>query len=489
MNSPGESWWRSGSDHTPAVAFMKDREGRYLYANRMWYDAFQHEPGWIIGKTDGDYLDPETARAVRQRDEQVLQTKEVRPVRETSVDQDGSLRHWYSIRFPVVGADGEILLGGVSADITEQHQQGMQQALLAAIVQDTQDAIYARTMDGVITAWNPAAEHMYGYTADEMIGSNVEILVPPGIHNDLAEIDRRLEAGERVAEYETWRRRKDGGLILVQLTLSLVRDEDGNVLGVSVIARDITEHTRLVAERDRLYAELQAEVARAAEIQSHLLPTSVPFLGGFEFAAVCQPAREVGGDFFDWAENDAAIRITLGDVTGKGMAAALLMATTRAALRGAANETIDDAMTTVNRGLMGDLGHSDAFVTMFHADLYADGRLTYTDAGHGLAMIVRRNGTVDHLSHRQPPIGIMDTRYESTNTRLDEGDILIVYSDGLPDARPDMQLDVPENVAALCESCTAADELIESLVAVATTGGPRVDDLTVIAVRRKEQAA
>lgn len=382
-----------------------------------------------------------------------------------------------------------MLLGGVSVDITEQHEQDLKQALLASIVQDTQDAIYARTLDGIITAWNPAAERMYGYTAREMIGNTLDILVPPDMPNDLEEIDRRLEAGERVAQHETWRRTKDGRLILVELTLSHVRDSEGTVLGVSIVARDITEHMRLIAERDRLYTELQAEVARAAEIQAHLLPTTVPFLGGFEFAAVCQPAREVGGDFFDWAENGAAIRMTLGDVTGKGMAAALLMATTRAALRGAANETIDDAMTTVNRALMVDLGHSDAFVTMFHADLHADGRLTYTDAGHGLAMIIRCDGTVEQLSHRQPPIGISDTRYISTNTRLDEGDMLIVYSDGLPDARPDLRLEVPENVAGMCVSCGDVNQLIDSLVEATSTTGPRVDDLTVIAVRRKEQAA
>lgn len=429
------------------------------------------------------------AQSIREKDQLALRSENVEPMYEKSPGPDGKPRYWYTIKFPVEDAKDGLLLAGISADITETHQQDLQRALLAAIVNDTQDAIYARTLEGLITAWNPAAEQLYGYSAEEMIGSTLDILIPPGMVNDVVQIDNRLKAGERIAQHETWCRAKDGSILHVELTLSLIRDAEGAVSGISTIARDITEHMRLIAERDLLYAELQAEFVRAADIQTHLLPTTVPLMPGYEFAAACRPAREVGGDFFDWTETDDGVRITLGDVTGKGMAAALLMATTRAALRGAANEPIEDVISTVNRALMNDLSHSDSFVTMFHADLRNDGQLRFTDAGHGLALIIRQDGSVDPSTHQQLPIGIMDTPYTAATTRLNHGDVLIVYSDGLPDSRPDLELELAENIATLCASCEDVNEILAILELVSQGNGPRPDDLTLIAVRRKEQPA
>lgn len=485
-----EERFRAFMDHTPAVAFMKDREGRYVYANRTWHETFGHPATWIVGKTDHDWLDADTARVVRENDAMVLGSGEVQRIVETSLNPDGTPRHWYSIKFPVTDGDGMVYLGGVSADITERREYDLQRALLAEIVDNTQDAIYSKTLDDVVLSWNRSAERLYGYTAEEMIGQRLDILLPPDIADDLERIHERLERGERVTQHETRRCTKDGRTIDVSLTLSLIRDAEGKVAGVSTIARDITEHKRLVAERDRLYGELREEVARAADVQAHLLPTSVPRIPGFELAATCLPAREVGGDFFDWAETDDGVRLVLADVTGKGMAAALLMATTRAALRAAWHLPVDEAISTVNRTLMADLASSDAFVTMFHAEIRPDGRVTFTDAGHGLALVLRRDGSVESLQHRQVPIGILpDTRYTATTTRLDEGDTLIVYSDGLPDARPDLELEDPANVAALCERDVDASQLLASLEQVTEGHGARPDDLTLIAVRRQEHRA
>jgi PAS domain S-box-containing protein len=476
-------------DHTPAIAYMKDAAGRYIYVNRMMEKAFNLDQDWLIGKTDHDCLDVEAAQRMWREDQLVLRTGETRDFTEEIPGPDGQPRYWHSLKFPVTDASGQPFVAGISLDITERRAQELQRAMLAAIVQDTQDAIYSKTQDGIIRTWNPGAERLYGFSAGEMIGNSLDVLVPPGYPNDLALIRDRLDHGGRIERYETRRRMKDGRILDVELTISLIRDAEGKVVGDSTIARDITEHKRLIAERDRLYRDLQEEVARAAEIQAHLLPAVVPLLRGFEFAATCRPARDVGGDFFDWAETADGIRITLGDVTGKGMPAALLMATARAALRGAASQSVDEAITTVNRALMADFASSHAFVTMFHAELRADGRLTFTDAGHGMALIIRRDGTVEPLLHHELPIGIMqETRYTSTNTRLHEGETLIVYSDGLPDSRPDL-LHSPASVAALCVSGMDANQMLEGLVRATEGRGPRPDDLTLIAVRRQERAA
>jgi PAS domain S-box-containing protein len=118
---------------------------------------------------------------------------------------------------------------------------------LAAIVQSTDDAIIGKTLDGVITDWNPGAERLYGYAAAEVVGRHISFLVPPDKANELAAILARLRRGERVEHFETVRLHKDGTRIDVSLTASQVRDGSGQVIGVSKIARDIRERKR--AER------------------------------------------------------------------------------------------------------------------------------------------------------------------------------------------------------------------------------------------------
>lgn len=114
-------------------------------------------------------------------------------------------------------------------------------ALLTAIVEDSDDAIFSKTTEGIILTWNKAAEAMYGYRPDEIIGQNVAILLPPDRPNEVKEILERLQRGERVQHLETTRKTKDGRILNVSLTISPVRDANGNVIAASTIARDITQ--------------------------------------------------------------------------------------------------------------------------------------------------------------------------------------------------------------------------------------------------------
>jgi PAS domain S-box-containing protein/excisionase family DNA binding protein len=135
---------------------------------------------------------------------------------------------------------------------------------LAAIVESSDDTIIGKYLDGVIFSWNAGAERMYGYTAEEVIGRSVAMLVPPDMPNELPSILERLRRGERIERYETVRIRKDGRRIDVSLTISPVRDAAGTISGAATIARDITERKRAeqrlreTAEaRDRALGELQ----------------------------------------------------------------------------------------------------------------------------------------------------------------------------------------------------------------------------------------
>lgn len=126
-------------------------------------------------------------------------------------------------------------------DITNRIQDEAAQARLAAIVESSDDAIASKDLNGVITSWNRAAERLFGYTAEEMLGQPVTVLIPPGRWDEEPVILERIRRGERIEQYETVRRRKDGSLLDVSLTVSPILDGQGQIIGASKIIRDITE--------------------------------------------------------------------------------------------------------------------------------------------------------------------------------------------------------------------------------------------------------
>src|SRR5947209_3232399 len=115
---------------------------------------------------------------------------------------------------------------------------------LAAIVQSSNDAIKAKTLDGTLVFWNDACERMYGYTSAEAIGRNVSFVVPSERQDEVPEILARIAAGERVEHYETERVRKDGRRLDVSVSISPIRDEAGDVVGAATIARDVSDRKR-----------------------------------------------------------------------------------------------------------------------------------------------------------------------------------------------------------------------------------------------------
>ena len=149
----------------------------------------------------------------------------------------------------------------------------------AAIVESSHDAIIAKTLDGVISAWNAAAERMFGYTEHEAIGQPITLIVPPDLYDEEHGILRRLRAGERVDHYETARVTKAGERIDVSLTISPLRDPTGRIIGCSKIARDITKAKQAEAALRHSEQRLAREVAGAKTLQSistRLISESTP---------------------------------------------------------------------------------------------------------------------------------------------------------------------------------------------------------------------
>ncbi len=139
-------------------------------------------------------------------------------------------------------------------DITERKRGEDASQRLAAIVESSGDAIISKDLDGRITSWNEAAEHLFGYKPDEVIGKPITILIAPDRQQEEPAILERIRRGERIDHYETVRRRKDGTLFDISLTLSPIRDENGRIVGASKIGRDISERVRSERRRSAQYA-------------------------------------------------------------------------------------------------------------------------------------------------------------------------------------------------------------------------------------------
>lgn len=148
------------------------------------------------------------------------------------------------IRDPAGRMTGVVI---VFHDVTERRRADETRLRLAAVVESSDDAILTKTLDGIISSWNEGAVRMFGYTAEEAVGQPVTMLMPPDYVNEEPAILKRLRSGERIDHYETVRRRKDGTLLDISLTVSPIRDGSGRIIGASKIARDITERKRAEA--------------------------------------------------------------------------------------------------------------------------------------------------------------------------------------------------------------------------------------------------
>ena len=195
--------------------------------------------------------------------------REGRPVRGVSAiaeRPDGTRVHFMPYPTPIKDANGKVI-GAVNmlVDITEQKVAEETQARLAAIVEQSDDAIVSKSLDGVIQTWNRGAERMFGYCAEEAVGRHITLIIPEERRAEEDMVLAKVRSGETVDHFETVRRAKDGRLIEISLTVSPIRDAQGGVIGASKIARDITERKRLDAELYALVGKLREADIRKDE--------------------------------------------------------------------------------------------------------------------------------------------------------------------------------------------------------------------------------
>ncbi|HSD03605.1 MAG TPA: SpoIIE family protein phosphatase [Gaiellales bacterium] len=254
---------------------------------------------------------------------------------------------------------------------------------------------------------------------------------------------------------------------------------------------------QLVREQEaeiRSRERLDQELAVARLIQQNFLPRALPEAAGWSVAADYRPAREVGGDFYDFIDlPDGRLGVVVGDVTDKGVPAALVMAATRSVLRASAQRLVEPGavLQRVNDHLVPDIPEN-MFVTCLYGVLELEtGRLVFANAGHNLPMVAS-GGAVTELMARGMPLGLMPgMTYEETEAVLDPGAHLLLYSDGVTEAHDaDREMFGGDRLATvMAEAGTRrGDALLRTLIAAlgafAAPGAEQEDDITLVALRR-----
>jgi serine phosphatase RsbU (regulator of sigma subunit)/ketosteroid isomerase-like protein len=272
------------------------------------------------------------------------------------------------------------------------------------------------------------------------------------------------------------------------------RIEGGKIVeewkGASTIAA-LQEERLAHVERERERVEQELRVARS--IQQASLPKEVPQLGGWQIAPFYRPAREVGGDFYDLLElGDERLGIVVGDATGKGVPAALVMASARSMLRAVAQASEyspGDVLGRVNDSLVIDIP-PNMFVTCFYAILEPESAsLSYANAGHDLPYLWR-GGDAEELRATGMPLGLMPgMSYEEKEIVLDAGESVFFYSDGLVEAHdPEGEMfgfpRLRELVAEHGEERSLEEALLEKLYSFVGEGWEQEDDITLLTLRR-----
>ncbi|MEU2746753.1 SpoIIE family protein phosphatase, partial [Streptomyces collinus] len=334
---------------------------------------------------------------------------------------------------PLETADG-LLVSAAVRDVSERKAAEARITELAALVESSQDAILAKTLDGRITYWNTAAQRLYGYTSEEAVGQHVSLLATPERKDEITQLLERLRQGEKIEHFETLRVTSTGAMLDVDVTLWPTRDAVGTVVGACAIVRDVSDRKRAEAELTELYRQ-QKHIALT--LQRSLMGTP-PAIPGLAAASRYRPATQgagVGGDWFDLIPLGAGrVGILIGDVMGRGLEAASVMGQLRSAAHALAKTGMQPRqLMQALDAVVDDLDVPDQLVTCCYLVIAPDaGSVTLCSAGHLPTLVATPGDGVGRLpAPVNAPLGVGDILYQQSSAAIPPGAALVLYTDGL----------------------------------------------------------
>jgi PAS domain S-box-containing protein len=281
----GDDYFREVLDALPAAVYITDAEGIITYYNAAATALWGRRPelgtnqwcgSWKLYWPDGRPLPhDECPMAIALREQ-----RPVRGMEAIAERPDGSRVPFIPYPTPLFDASGA-LIGALNmlVDVTERNRADVDAHRLASIVASSDDAIISKDLNGIIASWNRGAQRIFGYTAEEVIGKPVTVLIPPERENEEPGILRRIRRGERIDHYETVRRRKDGSLVDISLTVSPIRNAAGEIIGASKVARDITERRRARDQQQLLIREMDHRIKNLFSLAGSLVTLSARSAG------------------------------------------------------------------------------------------------------------------------------------------------------------------------------------------------------------------
>ncbi len=242
-------------------------------------------------RTFASIIHPDDVPILAREVEQAVQEDRAYTIEYRVIHRDGEIHHVVERGQAIIDRAGERKLDGAIFDLTERWEAERERIKLAAIVESSDDAIIGTDLEDRITTWNQGAERLYGYSAAEALGHHFSFHVPEELADERPALVARVVAGEDIRSFETVRVRKDGTRVDISLTISPVRDAAGAVVGVSTIARDITQERHARREREELVTELEDQNERLRELDrlkdefvalvSHELRTPLTSIRGY----------------------------------------------------------------------------------------------------------------------------------------------------------------------------------------------------------------
>jgi sigma-B regulation protein RsbU (phosphoserine phosphatase) len=372
----------------------------------------------------------------------------------------------------------------------------------SAAMQSAANGIVISDIHGLVQWVNPAFTRLTGYEPSEITGRGLRIL-NSGTHSKefFRGMWKAILAGQ-VWHDEIVNRRRDGTLYTEEMTITPVYGDDGKIAQFVAIKHDISERKRLEQIVMRANERMEGELNVARDIQASMLPLKFPAFPDrqdIDVFARLIPAREVGGDFYDFFFTDEEnFCFVIGDVSGKGVPAALFMAVTKVLIKASASTERSTAriLTKVNDEISRD-NPNNMFITVFIGLLNTTtGYMVYTNAGHNPPYLMRRNGgPIDKLSNQHAAvIGAFEgVVYRETVIQLQRGDSILTYTDGVTEAQDHLgRLFTDDRLLSLVsesgfKGCQQLVDLVSDKVIEYEAGTEQADDITLMSVSFCEQ--